>query len=373
MSRPVPKLKVAGVLILVLLVFFLAPVVPYVQPASLRGSSTSVWGFATPSYSLLGDGSPPYPPAKLVTVGDHSAIAYFDGGRLVSVEDAGPAGVSFDPREVVWVQTAQVTSFDFGFLNITVRVQNLGLTPIEGAIVYLSMYGFSANSTVGGLVLIQPKVVGSCPGQMSPGETCVVSQTTPNLLPANRSVNFYAEVRGSVNGGPFIYRQGFSEGYPTGGVGPLWVSAFMDRVDHARGALLSQNETLDQFAELRFDTASTHYQISDYGFANSSTEYFGPKWGAQVTEELLFPGAFSPDNFAVYLSEFAIGHWETLLEGTYTQFGYYVGHGPTFLAGVPCSIYEVDGSGVNIPQYFQSRGCTTSIVPSTWLVIVLSP
>lgn len=372
--RDVPKLKLVGLVILILLVFYFAPVVPYVQSVDVPGSAqaSSLWGFATPSYALLGSGSAPYSSAVLVSNGDHSAVVFFDGSRAVAMEDAGPAGVELNPQETIWIQDAEVTSFDFGFLNITVHVQNLALDSIDGANVYLTMAGFSANSTAGGLTLIQPKLVGSC-GQILPGGSCTVTGTTPNTFPANRSINFYPEVRGSVNGVPFIYRQGFSEGYPTGGVGPIWVSTFMKRVDHARGSPLVENSTLDRFAALRFNTASAHYQTSDYGFANDTSAFFSPTEGKSVTEELLFPGAFSPDSYPTYLAEYAPGHWETLQGAQYSQFGFYVGHGPYYEVEVPCSIYEVPAAGINIPQFFQARGCTTTVIPSTWLVVILAP
>ncbi len=358
-----------------MLVFFLAPIVPYVEPVSFPGSSgsTEVWGAATPSYALLGYGPAPFPQSQLVTLGNHSAIAYFSGSRLAAMEHAGPAGVQFNPGGVVWVQDAEVTSFDFGFLNITIRIQNLGLRPIDGAAVYLSMLGYSANSTAGGVVLIQPKFVGDCGGQILPGGDCTVTQTAQNLLPANKSINFYPEVRGSVNGAPFIYRQGFAESYPTGGVGPVWVKAFMDRVDNARGSPLTHNSTLDQFAALRFNTSSATYQISDFGFENDTTRFFGPEAAKGVTEELLFPGVYSPYTFPGFLAAYAVGHWQTLLDEQYTQFGFYIGHGPYYQVAIPCSIYELPGAGINISQFFSNLGCTTTVLPSTWLVIVLAP
>jgi len=361
--------------ILALLVFFLVPIVPYTQSVTIPGRSgeASLGGMSTPSYALLGYGSSPFPSSELVTVGSHSAIVFFRGSSPVAIEDAGPAGAEYNPSGVVWVQEAEVTSFDFGLLNVTVHLQDFGLRPIDNASVLLSMFGYSTNSTAGGMTLIQPKLVGDCQAEIQPGGYCTVSVTTPNLFPENKSIDYYPEVRGFVNGTPFVYREGFTEGFPTGGVGPIWVRAFLDRVDNARGAPLTENSTLDQFAALRFKTASAGYQISDYGFANDTALFFGANGGKGVTEELLFPGDFSPDNYPVFLADYAIGHWESLLDGYYTQFGFYVGHGPYYYVSVPCSIYEVPGAGINIPQFFQNRGCTTTVISSTWLVIVLGP
>jgi hypothetical protein len=403
----IPKLKVTAVLIMFLAVFFYAPIVPYMQGATVPGSFTAgythciagisqtnltladeqrvgceneyraapatLYGFATPAYSLFAYGSPPYPSQMLVSQGNHSALVFFNLTKAVALEDVGGPGVQIEPPDLVWVQDAEVTSFDYGFLNITIRVTNVGLHPISNGAVYLSMKGYSTNSTLGGLVLIQPKLVGDCPASLPPAALCTVSQVTPNVFPINESINFYPEVRGSVGITPFVYRQGFAEGYPTGGVGPIWVQTFMAHVDQDRGAYLTENATLDDFAAARFKQASSVYQISDYNFVPDALQRFGEAKAAQVAEELLYPGIFSPNTYPTFLSNYAFGHWDTLMNRRYAQFGYYVGRGLYYDVSIPCRLYEVPGPGINITQFFQKEGCSTTVVTATWLVIILGP
>lgn len=375
--RQVPKFKVSVVAILVLLVFFLAPMVPYMNSVSVPGQSGSVgvWGLATPSYALLGYGSSPYSSSELVTQGNHSALVFFSGGRAVAVEDAGPAGVSLNPSSVIDFLYAGVASFDWGFVNITVNLRNLSPYDVADPVVYVSMVGFSANGTSGGLPLIEPKAIGNCGTVWAASDYCHVSQIAPNNFPVNRSVTYYAEVRGSIRGSPFLYREPFSEDYPQGGIGPLWVKTFVTKVDQARGGLaLSENATLDAFAALRFKDASARYQISDYNLSGDADAYFGagPLAGS-VTEMLLFPGIFSPNTYPGFLAEYAVGHWDGLLNTGFTQYGYFVAQAPYFDVSIPCPVYEVPGAGMNITQFFQQHGCSTSVATTTWLVIILSP
>lgn len=334
-----------------------------------------LYGFATPAYALFGYGAAPYPPAELVSQGNHSVVAYFSGGRVTAVEEAGGPGVVLNPKGIVYFQSAVVTSFDFGVLNISIRVKNIGNSNVTDTRVYVSMSGFSQNSTIGGLTLIQPKYLGGCPGILSTYSYCAVSQLATNNLPVNRSFTFYAEVRGTVNGKNFLYRQGISEDYPQGGIGPLWVGSFIGQVNRDRGGpTLVENSTLDAFAAVRFKNASMNYQISDYGLDSDVKAYLGQSFlPNEVGEELLFPGVFSPTSYPSFLRLYAEGHWSGLDNPLYRQFGYYVGYGPYYQVSIPCSVYEIPQPGLNITQYFADHGCTTTVVPEIWLVIILTP
>jgi hypothetical protein len=376
--REVPKLRLAGLVILLILVFFLAPVVPYFQSVSIPGVSgggVGLWGLSTPAYGVFGYGSPPYSQQEIVTQGNHSALVLFSGGRAVGVEDVGGPGVVLNPPAVVQIQNAVVFSSDWGFLNVTIRLQNVAQQDILNPIVYLSMQGFSTNSTLGGLTLIEPHVIGNCGAIFAASGVCSVSQIAPNTLPANKSFTFYAEVRGSVGGTPFVIREPFGENYPTGGVGPLWVKAFVNSVDNFRqGITMVENSTLDRFAAIRFVNASANFQISDYGFASDAQKFFGngPLAG-ELAEVLLYPGVYTPASYASFLAGFAPGHWSELLDTVYTQFGYYVGRAPYYTVSVPCPVYEIPHGGINIAQYFESHGCSVAVTESTWLVIIMSP
>ena len=408
--RPTKKqLKVAGALVLIAVVFFEAPVLPYTASTLLPNAyksgftscfdngyvtnitavspqvqeclngylypSASVLGFATPAYGLIGYGSAPFPPQVKVTEGNYSALLFFKGSKVVAAEDTQSADVMVNPARVVEVESAPILSSDFGFINITVNVRNVGYDKIEYPTVYLSMEGYSSNTTRDGLTWIEPRPVGVCTTEWLPGDYCRVSVVTPNLLPFNKTFNYYAEVRGYDNGNYFVYRQGFEERYPTGGVGPLWVKAFLSRVNETRGGRgLTENSTLDQFAAVRFKDASEVYQISDYGFTNDTVRYFGIGATNEIQEVLLYPEIYLPSDYASFLAKDAPGHWSALIDTQYTQFGYYIGHGAYYEVSLPCVTYEIPGAGINITQFFSERGCTTSLVGGlTWLVIILSP
>lgn len=374
--REVPKLKLAGLVILLLLVFFLAPIVPYLQSVSVPGASggaVDLWGEATPAYAVLGFGSPPYPQQELVTQGNRSALVFFSGGKAAAIEYVGGAGVVLDPSNVVQIDDAIVSSSDWGLLNITVYLTNIGHQGISNPVVYVQMEGASTNSTLGGLAVIDPHVIGDCGTLWAGTMTCTVSQIVPNELPVNESFTFYAEVRGAVGGVPFLYREPFSASYPEGGIGPLWVQAFLSDIDHSRlGIPLTENSTLDAFAAIRFKNASAQYQISDYGFSEDATKYFGQgPFAADLAEELLFPGVYSPDGYASFLEQYAPAHWDEITDTVYTQFGYYVGRAPYYVVSEPCSIYEIPHAGINVPQYFEDQGCAVAVTVATWLVIVM--
>ena len=409
LSRRIPKLKVAALLLLFVLVFFLGPVVPYFQSVSVPGAyqsglsaclagvtrtnftladeqelsceqefrspSVNLYGFATPSYGLLGYGSPPFPDQELVTQGNHSALVFFNGGEVAALEDVGAAGVMVQPNGVVEIMSAAVSSSDFGFLNITVRLRNIGVSSVTDPTVWVSMKGFSTNGSMAGLPLLVPKFLGSCGTTWNASAYCSVSQEAANNLPVNESVSFGVEVRGDVRGAPFVYRQAFEEDYPRGGVGPYWVSDFIQQVDESRGGVtLTENSTLDRFAELRFRDASTVYQVSDYGLSTDASSFFGPRWNtSQIEEVLLYPSFYTPKYYAEFLSGYALDHWEALTNEVDRQFGYYVGQSLYYEVSVPCSVYEIPRAGVNIAQFFENAGCRTTVASVTWLVMILTP
>ncbi len=409
MLSRVPKLKVGAAAILLLLVFFLAPIVPFWQSVSVPGAYESglteclasisqdnatlariqqiacqerymsppvtLYGFATPAYTLFSYGGPPFPSQELVTVGNHSALVFFSGSRAVAVESVGGPGVQVNPRGVMFIQNAAVSSFDFGFLNITIKIRSLGAYDIDNPVLYLSMEGFSTNQSSGGLTVIQPKFLGACGPVLASADYCSVSMVAPNNIPLNESFHFYVEARGSVSGSTFVYRQGFGEDYPRGGIGPLWVKAFIDQADTFRGgSTLTENSTLDTFAALRFKDASANFGISDYNFTVDANAFFGPSQYVKELAELLFyPGIYSPSSYPTFLSMYAPGHWSVLTNPIYKQYGYYVGHSSYYEVSVPCPVYEIPEEGVNITQFFGQHGCATTVLSTTWLVLVLSP
>jgi hypothetical protein len=387
-------LATVSCLILLGVAIFLIPVVPYSQQVTLNygsgvlgeclptstptcqtGAQTpvDVTRYATVAYSLLNYGMAPFSNPVLVTQGNHSAIVFFSGTRAVAAEGTGAGDVKINPQGSVFVEVAAVTSSDYGQLNITIRVKSYSPTAIGGSAVYLSMEGYSSNYTSGGLTWVEPRLVGTCGAVWPSGTPCTVSTVTGNALPANRSFYYYVEVRGHNEEGRFVYRQGFEEEYPEGGVGPIWVSQFISQVDKSRSYPLVENSTLDRIAEIRFMNASAHYQTSDWGFTNDTNRYLGANRSTLGYQEaLLYPLKYTPDSYATFLSNYAPGHWTSLTDGYYAQYGYFVGQGPYYEVSVPCSIYEIPHAGLNIQQFFLQQGCTSTVLPATWLVVILS-
>jgi hypothetical protein len=371
------QLAAAGCIVLLFAVFLFAPIVPYSQRVSLPRNQVqlAVAGYATPAYRVLGYGDGPFPDRVLAVQGDHSALLFFNGTRLVAAEDTGQADVRINPQQTVYIQQAIVASADYGLLNISVTLKSYDLDPIVNPLIYVSMQGFSSNQTNDGVTWIVPRPLGSCGQVMPSGAQCTVSQVVDNNLPVNRSFYFSVEVRGTSGGGTFLARQGYTEQYPAGGVGPRWLAVFLGQVQKARtGPALVENSTLDAFARIRFDNASAHYQISDWGFSNDSVRFLGLNRSAISDQEvLLYPLNYSPTAYAAFLQKYAPGHWFALINGYYSQFGYFISQGPVYKVSVPCPVYEIPHSGLDIKQFFADQGCTTSLAPSTWLVIVLTP
>ncbi len=396
---------------LFLVAFFLAPVVPYSQSidipfaykpglasctppggvmvipsnyteyekciASYKYPPANITGYASLAYRLLGVGAAPFPSQVLVTQGDYSALVFFDGDRAVAADDTVFANVTINPPDVVEIQNASIQQSDYGLLNVTVVVKNIGDAPLReppaGVSVSIFMPGYGYNSSMNGLTWIGGIPMGECMSPVLPGETCTISQTVPNMLPATKSFSYYVEVRGLAGDRYFVYRQGFEEQYPAEGVGPQWVNQFIGQVNQARGGIdLVENSTLDRFAAMRFSTAALQPDISDYGLATDTASFFGANGGSQVEEILLFPGNSSSGIYANFLANAAPGHWAALTDTSFTQYGYFVGRAPYVEVSLPCSVYEVPSAGINVTQYFQQHGCATTVEEMTWLVIELS-
>lgn len=400
---------VAAVFTVYFIAFFTAPIFPYRAAVSIPGAykdgytscfsngygglsipptpqeqscldrfaspPAGVSSYATPAYRAFGYGQAPFHRVETVSAGNYSALLYFDGASLRAAEELDSPSVRVNPGSVVDFEKAPIISSDFGFINITIEIRNIGSISIQNPTVYLSMAGYSSNATRDGVTWIEPRLVGGCPADWSPAAFCTVTKVVQNQLSVNESFNYYAEIRGYHSGSYFVYRQGFREAYPQGGVGPIWVSRFMGQVNGARtGAKLNESITLDTFAALRFRDAAANFSISDYGFKSDVESFFGQNGTKTYVEELLlYPGRNTPSAYVSFLSSYAPIHWKALANPEFTKFGYYVGHSPYYEVLLPCSVYEIPGPGINITQYFQNNGCRTMVQPGmTWLVIILS-
>jgi hypothetical protein len=351
--------------------------------ASYKYPPANVTGYSSIAYKLLGIGIGPFPREVEVTQGNSSVLAYFKGDKLTAVESIGFGDVAVNPENVVKVQNVSFVETDFGFVNVTVVVKNIGTSPIVGepdqvaklgAIFFIELPGDEGNYTSDGVTWMGADNPGACAASWLPGSTCTVSYSLQDNLPANKSFTYQVEVRGSSTGKAFFYREALQGQPPQRGVTAAWVSRFVSQVNNARGgAGLTENSTLDRFAALRFKTAVTQPGISDYGLSGDTSTFFGSN-GAQsnIVELLLFPGGLDPSAYASQLQTFGPGHWSALIDKTYAHFGYYVGTGLYEVVKVPCSTYEIPGAGINITQFFAAKGCSVTLEQTTWLVMILS-
>ena len=416
-----PKGKFAAVVmgLLVFGTFFFAPVVPYSQDVSIPGNITYerstcqslvvggfnggtytvttatfacmkpngsvpaavVNGLASPSFRLLGSGVGPYPSSMVVHQGNRTAVVYFDGGRAARAEYVLSPDPVINPSGVLLLGNVGVRIAGFGLLNFTATIQNLGTSTLSSpVVVYIDSPGLDTNSTYGGITWFQPYPVGVCyiplVQGVPPGRSCTVSHLVNLGTGGEKSIT--VEVRGAFQGPfgdtPFIYRQEFTMQIPAVGMGRGWVEEFVQEVNSARGpSPLAENASLDQFAAVRFMSASAHPDVSDSNYTADANAWFGTFAGG-TSETLLFPAGYTPADLATFLQKSAPGHWTALSDTAFKEFGYFIGEAPYFQISANCPVAEVLGQGVNITQYFQSRGCAVTSVPGViWLVIVLAP
>ncbi|MDG6909413.1 MAG: hypothetical protein JRN08_03500 [Nitrososphaerota archaeon] len=339
---------------------------PY-PPATVAGRSTL-------SYYLLGSGPPPFPSQAEITQGNLSALIFFQGDQAVAAETIGPAGTTIDPP--VQIVRSSLSPAPFGQENFTAVIRNEGDSSVSSPVVYLRTEGYGFNQTVDGLLWSSGYPLGFCgrstPHVLLPGSECKTSVLV--TLPTNATLTYQVEVRGEMDGHGIFYSQDFRQFVPSEAVTPSWVAEFIQDVDGARGPVpLAETPTLDQFAALRFKTASAQPDVSDYGFARDLGAFFTSGGPASASETLLFPAGFTPANYTSFLRTSAPGHWGALTNETYGHYGYYIGSAPYYAIPAGCPVTEVPSAGVNITQFFASHGCTLATLPDTsWLVIVLT-
>jgi hypothetical protein len=188
-------------------------------------------------------------------------------------------------------------------------------------------------------------------------------------------LRYSASVSGLLGKRPFISKKSFSYTLPVQPVDQAWVSKFVGLVDSARnGSSLTESQTLDRFASVRFSTAVTQPNISDYGLSGDIATFFGTN-GTQpaIVELLLYPAGQDPYSYAADIKGSAPGHWSPLIDKNYSHFGFHVSTGPYEFVKFPCPVTEIPRAGINITQFFTAAGCSVSLVQTTWLVLILSP
>lgn len=89
-------------------------------------------------------------------------------------------------------------------------------------------------------------------------------------------------------------------------------------------------------------------------------------------EEILYPDGYTPSAYINYTQVDAPIHWQGFLDPSLHTYGFYLGQGTTYAVYQPCSVTEIPGPNINIPQYYTQNGCQYTTVPSTWLVIDMS-
>jgi len=160
-------------------------------------------------------------------------------------------------------------------------------------------------------------------------------------------------------------------------INSTWVFQFFSIVNQYRQSTgappLQYCPWLDNFAHIRFETMIQNPAISHYGFDQDYNEYLSQYQDfLSVGEEVLYPNGYTPKDYVQYMQSNAPIHWEGLLNSNYMYYGYYIGYGPTYAIIGSCSVTEIPGPNINVPQYLQSHGCSVDIENDTWLVIELS-
>lgn len=329
-------------------------------------------GQASLSYYLTGVGTPPFPSSFWFPQGNESGLVYFSGDKVTAAYLL-PQNTTVDPVRTFEFLNASVGLDGYGDWFFNATVENTGSSPISGLWTGITgLPGIGENITMGGISWTIPNSM-PCSLLLNPGATCSVSTRVGAVN--GTELHYFAYIEGSVGGHEFFHRQEIAQTPPQVQLDQQWVRLFTEGVNQARkGSPLVENSTLDRFAAMRFETASSQPQISDYRFTEDAYSFFGTgAANAGVEELLLYPGTQAPYNYAAQLQSAPI-HWSALLNSNFTQYGYYIGNAPYYKVSADCPVTEVPSQGINITQYFEGMGCQVTSVPDiNWLVLILSP
>jgi len=179
----------------------------------------------------------------------------------------------------------------------------------------------------------------------------------------------------SINNIPTTIQSIITSTQPT--INSTWVFQFFSIVNQYRQSIgappLQYCPWLDNFAHIRFETMIQNPAISHYGFDQDFSEYLSQYQSFLIPgEEVLYPSGYTPSEYVQYMQSNAPIHWEGLIDVTYTYYGFYIGYGPSYATSDSCPVTEIPGPNINVPQYYQSYGCSAELENSTWLVIELS-
>lgn len=144
-----------------------------------------------------------------------------------------------------------------------------------------------------------------------------------------------------------------------------WVHNFMDIVNLERtkqGLVpLRESSQLNVIARARFEKMMENPNISHYGASLYN-----------VGEVVYYPKGSSEQAYVDDLKKEAILHWNLMMDPTFYSYGYYIGEGPTSVISGYCSTTEIPGPNIDVENFFEEKGCSTSTENSIWLVINMS-
>lgn len=227
----------------------------------------------------------------------------------------------------------------FGVLLIMVLVGFLYQNP--------AILGNISETSVAGLYSNEAAYVSSIPASFQTGGTTSNSGT-------NTQPNIIQSIVSDV-AGPTINAQ--------------WVQQFMASVNGAREAqglqAMTESSPLDQLAQqrLQLETEGNHWEITHYGYQDIPPG---------VGEVVFYPDGYTASSYATDIQTGAPLHWNLLMDSSFSSFGFALGQGITLGVYQPCSVTELPGPGINITQYYQQYGCSTTQETVTWLVIDMS-
>ncbi|HEY6283989.1 MAG TPA: hypothetical protein VIW22_08710 [Nitrososphaerales archaeon] len=345
----------------------------------------NVTGYGSLSFRLLGIGTQPFPETMTVGESDFYAFLQTSGGKITLAQLVGQKDVVFNPQGI----QVSNSSISWGFLannNMTVTVTNKSGQTLVNPFVLVSLPGFSGNYTDKyGVTWVSSsfgdfgRVLCESNGRivnLTSGASCTAVVFYPVNPPFGSSFRYAVEIQGRLGHQYSITRESFTYSLSPQAADRIWVDKFISLVNGARnGTSLVQSSTLDRFASIRFATAVSQPDISDFGLYADESSFFGANATRPVIfEELLFPNMTreNPYTFVNVLQTSAPGHWAGLTDRTFGHFGYYVGTGPYEFVQRGCPVSEIPGAGINITQYLQNAGCKVVVQQSTWLVLILS-
>ncbi len=337
--------------------------------------ATNVTGRASVSYALFGIGIQPFNGSYRIVEGNNSAIFYTTDAKITGAEYFPFPAFDLNPRGEVAIQNVSVARDALGLVNFSATIKNTGTRTLAPVLASFDYPGDYNNRTQGGIVWDDYMTGGRCAMTLAPGSSCSVWNEAFNdndSLTAGQSLSYRVEVTTSYDGDiytdPIIYQQSFQGLWPASGLTSDWVNAFIQEVNANRtGPKLVEDQTLDAFAQTRFNTQVANYNVSNYGFQQDFARSF-PGSSLQIGETTLWPGTQLPFEYASTLQESAPGHWSVLTNPNFTHFGYYIGYGLSIVVSQPCSITEFPG-GQNIPALLTSHGCQFHYEQAVWLVI----